>query len=308
MKAVRLHRKGGPDALVYEYAPRPNLLEQDALVRVRAVAITGPELSWGTTYVASDGAPRLPSIPGHEISGVVEALGASTDGFHAGSAVFGLTDFYRDGGEAEFVAVRARDLALKPRSLDFVHAAAVPLSGLTAWQALFDHGRLAAGQRVLIHGAAGGVGTFAVQLAAWRGAHVIGTASANNDRFLRELGADEVIDYTARRFEDIVHDVDLVLDAIGGNTLDRSWGVLRKGGTVRRSQPLLHRRAQPSAADGAGTIDRCRSTPSGCGGSLSAGAGANGIRKKPSRPQPRQDRPARAGEWMRAAVRAEASE
>ena len=232
MKAVRLHRRGGPDALVYEDAPRPALLDEDALVRVRAVAITGTELSWGTTYVASDGRPRLPSIPGHEISGVVEALGAHTDRLRAGSAVFGLTDFYRDGGEADFVAVRAHDLALKPRSLDFVHAAAVTLSGLTAWQALFDHGRLAAGQRVLIHGAAGGVGTFAVQLAARRGAHVIGTASAKNDRFLRELGADEVIDYTASRFEDLVHDVDLVLDTIGGDTLDRSWGVLRKGGTL----------------------------------------------------------------------------
>jgi len=232
MKAVRLHRRGGPDALVYEDAPRPALLDDDALVRVRAVGITGTELSWGTTYAASDGTPRLPSIPGHEISGVVEALGVHTAGLRAGSAVFGLTDFYRDGGEAELVAVRARDLAIKPRSLDFVHAAAVTLSGLTAWQALFDHGRLAAGQRVLIHGAAGGVGTFAVQLAARRGAHVIGTASAKNDRLLRELGADEVIDYTAARFEDLVHDVDLVLDTIGGDTLDRSWGVLRKGGTL----------------------------------------------------------------------------
>ena len=232
MKAVRLHRRGGPDALVYEDAPRPTLSDQDALVRVRAVAITGTELSWGTTYVTSDGTPRLPSIPGHEISGVVESLGGRTGALKAGAAVFGLTDFHRDGGEAEFVAVRARDLALKPKSLDYEHAAAVTLSGLTAWQALFRHGRLSAGQRVLIHGAAGGVGSFAVQLAAWRGAHVIGTASAKNDRFLRELGADEVIDYTATRFEDIVYDVDLVLDTVGGETLDRSWEVLRRGGTL----------------------------------------------------------------------------
>jgi len=232
MKAVRLHRRGGPDALVYEDVPRPSLQEQDALVRVRAVAVTGTELTWGTTYLASDGTPRLPSIPGHEISGVVESLGTRAESLRTGAAVYGLTDFCRDGGEAEFVAVRARDLALKPRSLDYVHAAAVTLSGLTAWQALFEHGRLAAGQRVLIHGAAGGVGTFAVQLAAWRGARVIGTASAKNDRFLRELGADEVIDYTTMRFEDIVHDVDLVLDTIGGDTLDRSWGVLKRGGTL----------------------------------------------------------------------------
>ena len=146
--------------------------------------------------------------------------------------MYGLLDFWRDGAAAEYVSVRSRDLAPKPSSIDHVHAAAVPLSALTAWQALFDHGRLSAGQRVLIHGAAGGVGTFAVQLARWCGAHVIGTGSQPNLALLRELGADEVIDHASARFEDKVRGVDLVLDTVGGDTLERSWGVLRRGGVL----------------------------------------------------------------------------
>src|SRR6185369_16627120 len=143
-----------------------------------------------------------PIVPGHEVSGVVEAVGPDAAGFAVGDEVFGYTDVRRDGGDAEYVAVRADagELAPKPASLTHVEAAAVPLSALTAWQALFDHGALRSGQRVLIHGAAGGVGTFAVQLARWRGAHVIGTASPPQLAFLRELGADEVIDHTSTRF------------------------------------------------------------------------------------------------------------
>jgi NADPH:quinone reductase-like Zn-dependent oxidoreductase len=144
-----------------------------------------------------------------------------------GDAVYGLTDFFRDGGAAEYVAVRAADLAPKPRTLDHASAAATPLSALTAWQALFDHGRLMPGQRVLIHGAAGGVGSFAVQLARWRGAHVIGTASARNGDFVRTLGADDVIDDGATPFETVVRDIDVVLDTVGGTVTERSWSVLR---------------------------------------------------------------------------------
>jgi NADPH:quinone reductase-like Zn-dependent oxidoreductase len=161
-------------------------------------------------------------------------------GVHAGDAVYALTDFWRDGAAAEYVAVRASDLAPKPANLDHAQAAAVPLSALTAWQALFEHAGLAKGQRVLIHGAAGGVGVFAVQLARWRGARVIGTALARNADFLRELGADETIDYTSVRFEEKVRDVDVVLDTVGGETLERSWKVLRPGGvlvTVAGSAP-----------------------------------------------------------------------
>jgi NADPH:quinone reductase-like Zn-dependent oxidoreductase len=232
MKAVRLHARGGPEQLIYEEAPTPTIGPGDALVRVHAVAITPTELSWSATYTTHDKTDRLPTVPGHEVSGLVEAIAPGVTGVAPGDAVFALTDFWRDGGAAEFVAIRAADLAPKPQSLDHVNAAAVPLSALTAWQALFDHASLASGQRVLIHGAAGGVGTFAVQLARWRGAHVIGTASARNAAFLRNLGADEVIDYTTTRFEDTVRDVDLVLDAVGGDTLDRSWGVVRRGGVL----------------------------------------------------------------------------
>lgn len=232
MKAIRLHGRGGPEQLVYEEAPKPTIGPGDALVRVHAVAITPTELSWSATYTTRDKVERLPTVPGHEVSGGVEAVASDVTSLAIGDPVYALTDFWRDGGAAEYVAVRAADLAPKPRSLDHVHAAAVPLSGLTAWQAFFDHAGLASGQRVLIHGAAGGVGTFAVQLARWRGAHVIGTASARNAPFLRDLGADEVIDYTTTRFEDKVRDVDLVLDAVGGETLERSWGVLRRGGVL----------------------------------------------------------------------------
>jgi NADPH:quinone reductase-like Zn-dependent oxidoreductase len=232
MKAVRLHARGGPERLIYEEAPKPTIGPGDALVRVHAVAITPTELSWSATYTTRDKRERLPAIPGHELSGVVEAVAANVTGVTPGDAVYALTDFWRDGGAAEFVAIRAADLPPKPQSLDHVHAAAVPLSALTAWQALFDQASLASGQRVLIHGAAGGVGTFAVQLARWRGAHVIGTASARNAPFLRDLGADEVIDYTTTRFEDKVRDVDLVLDAVGGDTLERSWSVVKRGGVL----------------------------------------------------------------------------
>lgn len=232
MKAVRLHRRGGPEQLTYEDAPKPAAGPGDALVRVHACAITPTELSWGTTYTTRDGVERLPTIPGHELSGVVEAVSQDVGAPRVGDSVYALTDFWRDGAAADYVAVRAADLAPKPKKLSHTQAAAVPLSALTAWQALFDHAGLTRGQRVLIHAAAGGVGTYAVQLAKGRGAHVIGTARAANERFLRDLGADEVIDYSAVRFEDRVKDVDIVLDSVGGDTLERSWKVLRKGGVL----------------------------------------------------------------------------
>jgi NADPH:quinone reductase-like Zn-dependent oxidoreductase len=232
MKAVRLHRRGGPEQLSYEDAPKPTPGAGDALVRVHACAITPTELSWGTTYTRRDGVERLPTIPGHELSGVVEAVSQDVAAPRVGDAVYALTDFWRDGAAADYVVVRARDLAPKPKNLSHTQAAAVPLSALTAWQALFDHAGLVKGQRVLIHAAAGGVGTYAVQLAKGRGAYVIGTARAINADFLRALGADDVIDYTAVRFEDRVHDVDVVLDSVGGDTLERSWSVLCKGGVL----------------------------------------------------------------------------
>jgi NADPH:quinone reductase-like Zn-dependent oxidoreductase len=232
MKAVRVHKPGGPENLVYEDAPAPKLEPGDALVRVLASGITKDELSWRETYKTCDGAARLPSIPGHELSGVVEALADDVTDVKVGEQVYALTAFCRDGTAAEYVAVRAADLAPRPKTLDPTTAAAVPLASLTAWQALFDHARLESGQRILIHGGAGGVGTYAVQLAKTRGAHVITTASKENFNFLRGIGADEIIDYTSEAFETKVRDLDVVLDTVGGSTLERSWQVLRKGGTL----------------------------------------------------------------------------
>jgi NADPH:quinone reductase-like Zn-dependent oxidoreductase len=199
---------------------------------VKASAVTPTELGWSTTYTTADAVDRLPAIPGHEFSGIVEALGPEAKGVAAGEPVYALTDFWRDGSDAEYIVAAADALAPKPETLDFVQAAAVPLSGLTAWQALFDHGQLKPGQRVLIHGAAGGVGTFAVQFAHWRGAFVIGTASASNAPYLRSLGADAAIDYATTRFEDAVRDIDVVLDTVGGATLERTWSVVKRGGIV----------------------------------------------------------------------------
>jgi NADPH:quinone reductase-like Zn-dependent oxidoreductase len=232
MKAVRLHKEGGPEQLVYEDAPKPQLSAGDALIRVHATGITPAELTWAETYRNCDGSPRLPAIPGHEVSGVVDSVAHGMTDVSIGDEVYGLTSFCRDGAAAEYVAVHAADLAPKPKTLDVVQAAAVPLSALTVWQAFFDHARLAPGQRVLIHGAAGGVGGFAVQIARWLGAYVIGTASAGNRDVLLGLGANEVIDYQRVQFETAVRDMDVVLDTIGGSTRERSWQVLKPGGVL----------------------------------------------------------------------------
>ena len=232
MKAIRIHEKGGPEVLVYEDAPKPALMPGDALVRVFASAITKDGLIWDATYQTDKGEPRTPSIPGHEFSGVVEELAPGAAGVALGEEVYGLASFYRDGSAAEFIAVHAEDLAPKPKTLDHIQAAGVPLAALTAWQALFRHAGLARGQSVLIHGGAGGVGSFAVQLANWVGANVITTAAGNNHDFVGQLGAHEVIDYEKFRFEDELSDVDVVLDTIGGDTLERSYAVVSQGGTL----------------------------------------------------------------------------
>jgi NADPH:quinone reductase-like Zn-dependent oxidoreductase len=231
MKAIRIHRRGGPEVLVYEDVPIPALQPGDALVRVHAAGISPAEFTW-RIWETPDGRSRIPFIPSHEVSGVVAALAPDVRDVEVGDAVYALTDFFRDGGAAEYVAVRGTELAPKPRSLDHASAAATPLSALTAWQALFDHARITPGQRVLIHGAAGGVGSFATQLARWRGAHVIATASARDVDFVRKLGADDVIDYRATPFETAVRDLDVVLDPIGGTTTEKSWSVLRPNGLL----------------------------------------------------------------------------
>lgn len=233
MNAIRLHTRGGPEALVYEQAPTPRPGAREVLVRVHAAAVTPTELEWLPTWTTRAGEPRpFPLIPGHEFSGEVYAIGPDVTDLAPGHAVFGMNDWFSDGAQADYCVARAADVAIKPRSVDHVLTAATPISALTAWQGLIERARLAPGERVLVHGAAGGVGLFAVQLAHWCGARVIGTASAHNLEFVRGLGADEVIDRRAQRFEDVARDIDVVFDTVGGETLARSWSVLRPTGRL----------------------------------------------------------------------------
>jgi NADPH:quinone reductase-like Zn-dependent oxidoreductase len=233
MKAVRLHKfGGGPQDLVYEEdVVQPHPKEEEVLVKVYATGVTRNEIDW--IWYHPD--ISLPIILGHELSGIIEEVGSKVTNHMVGEAVYGLTDtlsFTRDGAEAEYVIATDSEMAPKPQSLNHEYAAAVPMAGLTAWQALFDHAHLSSKDMILIHGAAGGVGSFAVQLARWAGAHVIGTASAHNSNFLKDLGVNDVIDYKKTSFEDRVHDIDVVFDTVGGKTLERSWQVLRKGGKI----------------------------------------------------------------------------
>jgi NADPH:quinone reductase-like Zn-dependent oxidoreductase len=231
MKAIRTHEPAGISGLVYEEAPDAKPMFGDVLVKVAACGITHNELDW-PIWTCRAGHQRTSIIPGHEVSGVVAALGFGTAGFAVGDEVFGLTDQLRDGAAAEYVAVEARNVAPKPQTLDHVHAAAVPRAGLTAWQALFDHGKLAQGQTVVIHGAGGAVGTTAVQLARWAGAEVIGTGRSHSGPLVTEMGADRFIALDADRLEDAAGQADLVFDTIGGEVLSRSPALLRPGGTL----------------------------------------------------------------------------
>ncbi|GHO64404.1 oxidoreductase [Ktedonobacter sp. SOSP1-52] len=232
MKAIRLYGQRGPDQCVFEDAPKPQPGVGEVLIRVHATSVMWQEPTWSETWKTPAGIERQHPIPGHDVSGEVVEVGSDVTGVAVGEAIYALTEFWRDGAAAEYTIARATDVAPKPRTLEHIQAAGVPLVGLTAWQALFEHAGLTSGQSLLIHGAAGGVGSMAVQMAKWAGATVIATASAHNHAFLRTLGADEIIDYTTTRFEEVVRDVDLVLDTIGGETEARSWRVLRKGGLL----------------------------------------------------------------------------
>lgn len=203
----------------------------DVIVRVHASGFTGDELSWPSTWVDRLGRDRTPSIPGHELAGVVAALGYGTTGLSVGQRVFGLTDWVRDGTLAEYVAVEARNLAPLPGDLDFPQGAALVMPGLTAWQGLFEHGRLRAGQSVLVHGAAGVVGSMAVQFAREAGAYVIGTGRAAGRQAALDFGAREFVDLDGDALED-AGGVDLVFDVLGGDVVKRSAGLIRAGGTL----------------------------------------------------------------------------
>jgi NADPH:quinone reductase-like Zn-dependent oxidoreductase len=229
MKAIRYHEYGGAEVLKYEDAPRPEPARGEVLVRVHAAGVNPVDWKVRAGAFKSRDA-ELPQIPGYDVAGVVEKVGEGVQRLKAGDEVFGFLSLSRGGAYAEYVAAPERELALKPKKLDFVQAAAVPLAALTAWQALFDSAGLEEGQTVLIHAGAGGVGHFAVQLAKRKGAKVIATASEANHEFLRKLGADEVIDYTKQPFEAHAKDVDVVLDPIGGDTIEGSMVVLKKNG------------------------------------------------------------------------------
>jgi NADPH:quinone reductase-like Zn-dependent oxidoreductase len=235
MHAVRIHRYGGPEVLRYEEAPRPEAGAGEVLVRVHGAGVN--PVDWKTR--AGRGMAKkydqdpFPLILGWDVSGVVEAVGDGVGGLAPGDAVYGLVRFPRPGRcYAEYVAAPADELMPKPPSLDHVEAAGLPLVALTAWQGLFETGRLADGETVLIHAAAGGVGHVAVQLARWKGARVVGTASGRNEGFLRDLGVDQVVDYTTTGVEDVVGEVDVVLDPVGGEAEEQSFTVLRPGGRL----------------------------------------------------------------------------
>ncbi|MDC0706500.1 MULTISPECIES: NADP-dependent oxidoreductase [Priestia] len=253
MKAIRQHEFGGPEVLSYEEAPFPELKPGEVLVRVHAVGINPPDwyLREGYKDLPPEWQPAVsfPLILGSDMSGVVEAVATDVQGFSIGDEVFGMVRFPSMGESAayaEYVTAPASDLALKPAGIDHVHAAGAPMAGLTGWQFLIELGHNEAnpfqpeshrplplnGKTVLVNGAAGGVGHLAVQLAKWKGAHVIAVASGKHESFLRELGADEFIDYTKSPPEDIVHDVDLVLDTLGGPTTGRFLRTLKRGGAL----------------------------------------------------------------------------
>ena len=235
MKAVRIHEFGGPEVLRFEEAPRPEPGRGEVLVRVRATGLNPVDAAMRSGRMAPKGG--MPKGVGLDFSGTIEKVGPAVEGFSPGDEVYGRTEFARPGAEAEFAVTRVEDIAPKPRSLDHVQAAALPTAALAAWQGLFESAGkptmdLQPGQTVLIHGAAGGVGSFAVQLAKRKGARVIATAKAEDFEYVRSLGADELIDYTKQRFEEVCPKVDAVLDLVGGDTQARSWQLIKPGGVL----------------------------------------------------------------------------
>jgi NADPH:quinone reductase-like Zn-dependent oxidoreductase len=228
---IARERAAGVDGLALAEMPYPHAAENDVIVRVHAAGFTPGELDWPATWTDRAGRDRTPTIPGHEVSGVVVELGYGTSGLTVGQRVFGVTDWCRNGALAEFVAVEARNLAPLSAGVEPIVAAALPVSGLTAWQGLFTHGRLETGQAVLIHGAAGGVGSVAVQLACEAGARVIGTGRAAHRETVLGLGAEAFVDLDCDRLE-AIGEVDMVFDVMGGQILDRSATLVRSGGVL----------------------------------------------------------------------------
>jgi NADPH:quinone reductase-like Zn-dependent oxidoreductase len=232
MKAVVIHAYGGPEVLKLEEVPRPEPKEDEILIRVIAASVNPVDAAIRQGYLARIIGDKLPLIPGMDAAGVVEKTGAKISKFKVGDPVYAFFTLAGEGGYAEFAVAKESEAAPKPKALSYVQAAAVPAAASTAWQALVEIAKLGAGQTVLIHGGSGGVGHFAIQIAKARGAKVIATASTANQDFLRQLGADQTIDYTTAKFEEIAKEVDVVLDTVGRDTLKRSYGIVKKGGII----------------------------------------------------------------------------
>jgi NADPH:quinone reductase-like Zn-dependent oxidoreductase len=255
MKAIQIHSFGGPEVLMYQDVPRPTAGTGEVLIRVQAAGVNPAEWKAASGKAKLIREMPLPLTLGWDVSGIVEEVGPDVTAFQQGDAVYGLLRFPSPsaGTYAEYVTAPVADLALKPTSIDHIHAAAVPMAALTAWQGLFEHGKLEAGQTALITGAAGGVGHFAVQLAKSKGAQVIGVASGRHAAFLREMGVDQFIDYTSTSIEDVAHDVDLLLDTVGGRDGDHLLSVLKRGGTLI---PVLSRSYSAGRVEEAGITIR----------------------------------------------------
>jgi NADPH:quinone reductase-like Zn-dependent oxidoreductase len=232
MRAIRIHQYGGPEVLAQVEMQRPVPGANEVLIKVKAASVNPFDWKVRAGYMKDFLPLTFPATLGLDVSGTVEEVGPGAARFKRGDEVYVSLELEAGGGYAEYVVAKETIVAEKPGTLNHVQAAAVPVAGLTAWQALFEVAQLRAGQKVLIHAAAGGVGNFAVQFAKAKGAYVIGTASSNNQAFLGELGVDKAVDYQKTRFEDVVHDADVVLDTIGGDTQERSFKALKKGGIL----------------------------------------------------------------------------
>lgn len=232
MKAIVIHSFGGIEVLKYEDAPRPEPKEDEILIRVMAASVNPVDAMIRQGYLARVIGDKFPLIPGMDAAGVVAKTGAKIKKFKAGDPVYAFFTLASQGGYAEFAIAKEGEAALKPKMATYEQAAAVPAAASTAWQALVETAKLGPGQTVLIHGGSGGVGHFAIQIAKARGAKVIATASTPNQDFLKQLGVDQAIDYTTTKFENVVKDVDVVLDAVGEDTLARSYAVVKKGGII----------------------------------------------------------------------------
>jgi NADPH:quinone reductase-like Zn-dependent oxidoreductase len=245
MKAMQVNKADQGPVLIPVELQKPEAGLGEILVHVHAAAVTPTELLWYPTTHTKSGTARTRAVPGHEFSGAITEIGKDVQDFEVGDEVYGMNDWFADGATAEFCITLPQNIARKPATLSHEAAASVPIGALTSWQGLIDRAKLEPGERVLIHGGAGAVGLYAVQLAHIRGAHVTTTVSTQDIDFVKRLGADEAIDYKAARFEKEVRDVDVVFDTVGGDTLERSWGVLKSDG-----------RMITIAADSEGTADQ----------------------------------------------------